>query len=163
MLIGKSTNSMDSKGRVFMPVKWRVDLTDHLIILIGFGKTADERYLQVMSLDKFTELTRAVESLPPTDITFIKAKRYIFPNSEECSLDKQGRMLIPQDLAKYAGLSGEVRMLGTGDSVQIWNPDALEKVEADYGFGEFAADLQALANRQSNSNGQINSGNPTVS
>lgn len=150
MLIGKSSNSMDPKGRIFVPVKWRVDLTEHIIVLIGFGKTAQEKYLQAMSLQKFSELTRAVEALHPTDLTFIQAKRYIFPNAEECTLDKQGRILIPQDLVKHANLSGEVKLLGTGDSIQIWNPEILEQVESGYGFDEFASDLQALAEKNKN-------------
>lgn len=148
MLIGKSKNSMDSKGRITIPVKWRADLTESVIVLIGFGKTDDERYLQVMSSKRFSEITEAVNKLHPTDLTFIRAKRYIFPNAEDCSPDKSGRILLPADLIEYARLSGEVSLLGTGDSVQIWNPQILEEVNAAYGFSDYSMDLQALAERE---------------
>ncbi len=148
MLIGKSTNSIDSKGRITIPVKWRADLTDSIIVLIGFGKSDKERYLQAMSLKRFTEITEAVNRLHPTDLTFIRAKRYIFPNAEDCSPDKSGRILLPADLIKYARLGSEVKLLGTGDSVQIWNPDILNEVDASYGFADYSSDLQALAERE---------------
>lgn len=148
MLIGKSTNSVDSKGRITIPVKWRADLTDSIIVLIGFGKSDKERYLQAMSSKRFTEITEAVNRLHPTDLTFIRAKRYIFPNAEDCSPDKNGRILLPADLIKYAMLGSEVKLLGTGDSVQIWNPDILNEVDASYGFADYSSDLQALAERE---------------
>lgn len=151
MLLGKSFNTLDSKGRLFVPTKWRVDLTDHVVLLYGFGNTPDEKYLQLMSYDKFLELTRAVDCLHPTDLTFIKAKRFIFPNAEELTPDKQGRILIPQELAKYASLhlSGDVCLLGLSDHVEIWNPELYEKIRSEYNFEQFADDMQSLADRSS--------------
>lgn len=148
MLIGKSKNTLDSKGRITIPVKWRDDLTDSVVVLIGFGKSNDERYLQVMSANRFAEITETVNSLHPTDLTFIRAKRFIFPNAEDCSPDKNGRILLPADLIEYAKLGSEVQLLGTSDSVQIWNPEILKKVNASYGFSNYQSDLQALAERK---------------
>ncbi|MBO4879557.1 MAG: cell division/cell wall cluster transcriptional repressor MraZ [Clostridia bacterium] len=149
MLLGKSFNTLDSKGRLFIPTKWRVDLTDHVVLLYGFGNTPDEKYLQLMSYDKFLELTEAVDSLHPTDLTFIKAKRFIFPNAEELNPDKQGRILIPQELARYADLSQETCLLGLSDHVEIWNPALYDKIRSEYNFDQFAGDMQSLADRSS--------------
>lgn len=147
MLLGKSFNTLDSKGRLFVPTKWRVDLTDHVVLLYGFGKSPDEKYLQLMSYDKFLELTHAVDCLHPTDLTFIKAKRFIFPNAEELTPDKQGRILIPQELAKYANLSGDTCLLGLSNHIEIWNPELYEKSCSEYNYEQFADDMQSLADK----------------
>ena len=147
MLLGKSFNNLDSKGRLFIPVKWRVDLTDHVVLLYGFGNQPDERFLQLMSYDRFLELTRAVDCLHPTDLTFIKAKRFIFPNAEELTPGKQGRILIPQELARYANLNGDTCLLGLSDHIEIWDPKLYEKIRSDYGFDQFAGDMQSLADK----------------
>lgn len=149
MLMGKSFNSIDSKGRLFVPVKWRMDLTDHVVLLYGFGTTEDEKYLQLISYDSFLKLSQTINSLHPTDLSFIKAQRFIFPNAEELTPDKQGRILIPQELARYADLGSEVFLLGINDRVEIWNPKLYEQVRSGYGFDSFAKDMQTLADKNS--------------
>ncbi len=149
MLLGKSTNTLDSKFRLFIPVKWRVDLTDHVILLYGFNTSENERYLQLMSFDRFQEFSRAVDQLHPTDMSFIRAQRFIFPNAEDLNPDKQGRILIPQDLVKYADLNGEVLLIGMSNHIEIWNPEKYKASCAGYGYDQFRIDMQSLADRTS--------------
>lgn len=147
MLLGKSFNTLDSKGRLFIPVKWRVDLTDHVVLLYGFGSNENDKYLQLMSYEHFLELSRTVDGLHPTDLSFIRAQRFIFPNAEELTPDKQGRILIPQELAKYAELGSEVYLLGMNNRIEIWNPQRYEASQSDYGFSQFADDMQSRADK----------------
>lgn len=145
MLIGKSTNNLDSKGRLFIPTKWRVDLTDHIVLLYGFGASDEDRYLQLMSYEHFLEFINTVNRLHPTDLSFIRAQRFIFPNAEEFNPDKQGRILIPQDFIKYAGIDSEAILLGMGDRIEMWDPANYDKYCKSYGAADFKADMQFRA------------------
>lgn len=145
MLIGKSSNTIDSKGRLFLPVKWRVDLTDHVVLLYGFGTSEDDKYLQLMSYDRFLELVKTVDGLHPTDLSFIQAQRFIFPNAEEFTPDKQGRILIPQDFIRHAQLGSDVYLLGMGNRIEIWDPKRYENFVSGYGAAQFREDMQQRA------------------
>ena len=105
MLLGQSRNNLDSKGRIFVPVKWRPDTSDHVVVLIGLNPAdvkKEERFLQILRYEKFVEFAKDLTSSRPSDLSLMRAKRKIFSSAEECTLDKQGRILIPQWLAKYA-------------------------------------------------------------
>ena len=111
MLLGQSRNNLDSKGRIFVPVKWRPDTSDHVVVLIGLNPAdvkKEERFLQILRYEKFVEFAKDLTSSRPSDLSLMRAKRKIFSSAEECTLDKQGRILIPQWLAKYANLKDEV-------------------------------------------------------
>lgn len=145
MLIGKSTNNLDSKGRLFIPTKWRVDLTDHVVLLYGLGDTDEDKYLQLMSYEHFLEYIKTVNRLHPTDLSFIRAQRFIFPNAEEFNPDKQGRILIPQDFIKFAGIDSEVILLGMGNRLEMWDPASYKKYASGYGAADFHRDMQFRA------------------
>lgn len=150
MLLGKSRNNLDSKGRVFVPAKWRPDMTEHVVILIGLNPadmTKEERFLQILPYETFVEFAKDITSSRPSDLSLMRAKRKIFSSAEECTLDKQGRILIPQWLAKYANLTDEVLLCGIEDRIQVWNPDDFEAAEADYTLNELCADVQKHSDR----------------
>lgn len=149
MFLGDSTNTLDSKGRLVIPAMWRTGLTDSIVVQCGYGNNSDEKYLQISSRDKFLDFIHEVDKLPPTDTRFIKAMRFILPNAFELAPDKQGRILIPQRLVKYAGLSGEVLLVGMSSRIEIWNPTLYEKTISDYSLENLNVDLQALADRSS--------------
>ena len=139
MLLGQSRNNLDSKGRIFVPVKWRPDTSDHVVVLIGLNPAdvkKEERFLQILRYEKFVEFAK--------DLT---SKRKIFSSAEECTLDKQGRILIPQWLAKYANLKDEVLLCGVEDRILVWNPDDFEAAEADYTLNELCSDVQNYSDK----------------
>lgn len=147
MLMGGSTNTLDSKGRLVIPVKWRADLTDHIIILYGFGSSEEEHFLQLMSRERFLDITREMDNLHPTDTTFIKAMRFILPNAEELTPDKQGRVLIPQKLLKYAQINGEVFLSGMSNRIEVWDPELYRQACEKYDLSAFNKDMIALADK----------------
>ena len=61
MLLGQSRNNLDSKGRIFVPVKWRPDTSDHVVVLIGLNPAdvkKEERFLQILRYEKFVEFAK---------------------------------------------------------------------------------------------------------
>lgn len=150
MLLGQSRNNLDSKGRIFVPVKWRPDTSDHVVVLIGLNPAdvkKEERFLQIFRYEKFVEFAKDLTSSRPSDLSLMRAKRKIFSSAEECTLDKQGRILIPQWLAKYANLKDEVLLCGVEDRILVWNPDDFEAAEADYTLNELCSDVQNYSDK----------------
>ena len=89
----------------------------------------------------------SLTSSRPSDLSLMRAKRKIFSSAEECTLDKQGRILIPQWLAKYANLKDEVLLCGVEDRILVWNPDDFEAAEADYTLNELCSDVQNYSDK----------------
>ncbi len=150
MLLGQSRNNLDSKGRIFVPAKWRPDTSDHVVVLIGLNPAdvkKEERFLQILRYEKFVEFAKDLTSSRPSDLSLMRAKRKIFSSAEECTLDKQGRILIPQWLAKYANLKDEVLLCGVEDRILVWNPDDFEAAEADYTLNELCSDVQNYSDK----------------
>lgn len=142
--IGESTNSVDSKGRIFVPTKWRGQLNETMILHAGFGRSSSGRYLELTTVDNFNKLIALINALPPSEKRFEAMKRVIFRNSEEVSLDKQGRILIPKRLIEHACLRSEIIMTGAGDHIEIWNPDLLETADASYSHENLLSDFELL-------------------
>ena len=107
----------------------------------------EERFLQILRYEKFVEFAKDLTSSRPSDLSLMRAKRKIFSSAEECTLDKQGRILIPQWLAKYANLKDEVLLCGVEDRILVWNPDDFEAAEADYTLNELCSDVQNYSDK----------------
>ena len=142
--IGESTNSVDSKGRIFVPTKWRSQLNETMILHAGFGRSASGRYLELTTVDNFNKLIAMINALPPSEKRFESLKRVIFRNSEEVSADKQGRILIPKRLIEHACLKSEIIMTGAGDHIEIWDPDMLDTADASYSHDSLMNDFELL-------------------
>ena len=120
---GTYEHSIDSKGRLFIPSKLRVELGDTFYLAMGID-TCLAIYPQ-STWDRFTE---KFSSLPMSQS---KAMRPLFANAAKCELDSQGRIVIPQKLRRYAGLDKDVVILGVNDRAEIWSADAWQAQEEE--------------------------------
>lgn len=141
---GSSSNSIDSKGRIFIPTKWREKLGDPVMLHIGLGREGEGRYLELTTVGSFNKLIDSVARLSATNRRYEALKRNLFGKTEEISADKQCRILIPKHLLEYAGLEGEIIMIGSGDHIQIWNPEAYLAIDERYDHDDFCDDLDKL-------------------
>ncbi|MGH2728673.1 MAG: division/cell wall cluster transcriptional repressor MraZ [Actinomycetota bacterium] len=119
MFLGESRHSLDAKGRVILPVRFRVELDAGLTITKGL-----DGCLWVMSRDEWTELSRRI--IQKTSIADPRRRnfaRFIFSGASEDRPDKQGRILVPETLRDHAALEREVIVAGAGERIEIWNPD----------------------------------------
>ncbi len=121
MLVGKYTNTIDAKGRVFLPAKFRSDLGDTVIIVKGAGGCltlyTEEKFLDYVERLQMDGETESLDDL-----------RFISYGSASVDLDAQGRILIPEELRRYASLDKEVTFVGLMSTVEIWNGDAVEEI-----------------------------------
>ena len=129
MFLGSDTHTLDPKGRVVLPSRFRGQLSDGCVITKG-----QERQLLVFPPDEYARQAEAVRNRPGTRANR-RFQRQFFSSADAQSLDKAGRLLVRAELRAWADLlEGEdVRVIGVADHIELWNPAAYE---ADAAEGE---------------------------
>lgn len=117
MFLGSNNHSIDDKGRLTLPAKWRAELASGVVVTRGLDDC-----LFVFPQSKFESIAAEIDQ---AGIEFADARawaRYIAGMAEQIEVDKQGRILIPDNLRGFANLNGEVVVLGVVSRIEIWNP-----------------------------------------
>lgn len=128
MFLGEYQHSVDSKGRLVLPSKFRERLEPGLVVTKG-----QERCLYVFPLDRWDEEVEKVNRLPRTDRRSRNYARSFFGAASDQQLDKQGRIQIPQPLRDYGAIAKDVVVVGVADWVEIWDAETWSQLsnEAD--------------------------------
>jgi MraZ protein len=108
--------SMDDRGRIPLPPRFRRDLQDGVVLTQG----TPDRCLRVYSNAKFEEMAALIQAEPATTEAGRVGRRVFFSGSHTTELDGQGRVLVPPTMRRWAGLAGEVVVTGSGDWMEIW-------------------------------------------
>ncbi len=122
LLIGRYASRMGAKGRVAVPVKLREYLGDRVIISQGYEKS-----LLLVSRQQWEKLTEFLRGRPVTAGPVRDTERFLFGGAFEVEFDDQGRVVVPQELREFAGLTDEAVFLGVGSRVEIWARETWEK------------------------------------
>jgi len=132
MFMGEFNHTIDPKNRVIVPAKFREELGEAFVISAGLDgclyltKKSDwEAFAQRLAELPFTAETRQLQ-------------RHFMRNSLECEPDKQGRILIPQNLKDLAGLEKDVVLVGSVTKVEIWSKERLDGMSGDETMEEIA-------------------------
>ncbi|HMT21873.1 MAG TPA: division/cell wall cluster transcriptional repressor MraZ [Promineifilum sp.] len=123
MFLGEYRHTIDDKGRLTIPAKFRGLLAAGMVVTRGF-----DRNLMAFSLDGWEEHAARVKSLPWSDPGAREFRRRIFSGAVDLAPDKQGRILLPTYLREFANLGSEVAVTGMMDHLEIWNIDAWQPV-----------------------------------
>ncbi len=120
MFIGQYQHTIDTKGRLSIPGKYREVLgqrvSDKLVI------TKDpEQCLVILPFDEWKQRTVKIQSIPNSGQAVRDYKRFLFSEAADCSLDGQGRILIPPELRRYAGLERDVMLVGMDGHMEAWS------------------------------------------
>lgn len=116
MLLGEYEHSIDTKGRIAMPAKLREGLGGKFIITKGL-----DGCLFVYAMDEWQRVEQKLTSLPMSRKTARDFTRFLFGGACEGECDKQGRVLLPASLRRYAGLEREAVIVGVGSRAEIWD------------------------------------------
>ena len=122
MLIGEYKHSIDAKGRVIMPAKFREDIGDVFYVTRG-----SDNCLKAYAEDEWKKFVEKVSALPDSDPNARSYKRNVLSSSIECELDKQGRILISETLRSHAKLKKEVTIIGVSAYIEIWDTEEWNK------------------------------------
>ena len=116
--MGEYNHTMDAKGRLIVPAKFREAGGDKFIVTKGLDKC-----LFVFTQEKWSSVVASVSQMPLTSGNARKFSRFFIGSAGECEVDKQGRILVPGSLRAYAELEKEVVLVGVGSRVEIWSKD----------------------------------------
>ncbi len=116
MFFGTYTPRLDDKGRLFLPAKFRDELSEGLVVTRG-----QERCLYVWSMDEFGKITARLQQTPVTNKAARDYIRMFFAAASDEVPDRQGRVTLPPMLREYAGLSRECVVIGAMNRVEIWD------------------------------------------
>ena len=119
MFLGEYSHSLDPKGRLTIPARFRTELESGLVIARG-----QETCLTVYPQAVWQEMSENLARLPRTHGTVRSYSRLMFSGAHEATLDKMGRVLIPAFLREYAGIDQQATVVGVNTVLEIWNPEA---------------------------------------
>jgi len=123
--LGEYEHSLDAKGRLAIPARFRAQLDERAIITRGF-----DGCLVIYPADVWRTVAERLDSLSSTQEVARMAKRFVFSGATECEFDKQGRVLVPAFLRGYAELAETVVVVGQYSRIEIWDRDHWEKVSS---------------------------------
>ena len=135
-------HQVDAQRRVQVPSMWRPLESDVEFTLIRWPKHPAGVCLRVLPPKEMAELMAKLDEMPNSDPNKGYLKRYIGDESIQVALDKAGRICIPDEMAKDAGIEKEAVFAGRLDYFEIWNPDRIKTVKtADAGREHAAFDM----------------------
>ena len=138
MFIGEYRHSVDAKGRVAIPARFRLQLEEGAVVVRWVEGCA-----AIFPRPAFESLAEKVASLPLANEQARAVSRFLFSSAFEVERDSQGRVVLPAAIRDWAALGTEAVIVGAGDRVDIWAPDRW----AAKGFSspdEFASALNGL-------------------
>ncbi len=122
-------HGLDPKRRVQIPAKWRPDEAGCELTLILWPKAKEGPCLRVLPPEQMAKLMKDIDAMPNSDPNKVVLKRFIGSESVQVALDRVGRICIPEDMAKAAGLKDEAILVGLLDRFEIWSPDRYSHVK----------------------------------
>lgn len=124
MLTGEYQHTMDPKGRVTVPAKFREDLGEKFYISKGI-----DGCLFLLSEAQFQRLSETISTMPMAQAKVLQ--RFFFSRAAEAEPDKQGRILIPPGLREHAGLTKDVTLIGASTRAELWDTQRWQDYNQD--------------------------------
>lgn len=120
-------HTIDAKGRVIIPAKFREKLGDNFVITKGL-----DGCLYGYAREEWSAFEEKLGTLPITNKNSRQFTRFFLAGAAECELDKQGRILIPGVLREFAGLEKDVVLVGVASKIEIWSKERWDEANGDY-------------------------------
>lgn len=118
MFMGEYNHSVDAKGRLIIPAKFRESLGEEFVVTKGL-----DGCLFIYSEEEWKNIEETFRNTPLTTKDARKFSRFFFAGAANCELDKQGRILIPANLREFAGLEKDVVLAGVFNKIEIWSKE----------------------------------------
>ena len=141
MFMGEYNHTIDAKGRLIVPAKFREILGDNFIVTKGL-----DGCLFVYQNDEWTRFEEKLKSLPLTNKNARQFTRFFLAGAAACEVDKQGRILLPQVLREFASLEKDVVLVGVASRIEIWSRERWDESMNTYDgdMDEVAENMESL-------------------
>ena len=122
MFYGEFLHNLDKKSRLIIPARFRPSITDNGIEKLYVTRGLD-KCLFIFTDEEWAKQENKFNAMPFTKKQVRQFKRMFFSGASETSPDKQWRILLPEYLKEYAGLSRNVMVIGVGNRIEIWDKE----------------------------------------
>ncbi|WP_028775474.1 division/cell wall cluster transcriptional repressor MraZ [Shimazuella kribbensis] len=138
MFMGEFHHSVDDKGRMIVPAKFRENLGSSFVLTRGL-----DQCIFAYPRAEWTQLEQKLKALPFTKADARAFTRFFFSGACEVDLDKQGRIVLPSNLRTFASLTKECVVLGVSSRVEIWDQSIWESyyAKSEESFNEIAESI----------------------
>jgi MraZ protein len=127
MFLGEYTHTLDDKGRLTLPAKFRDELANGIVVTRGL-----DGCLFVFTVEDWKQFTKILgQELPFTQQKARAFARLLFSGASDIVPDRQGRILIPTYLREFARLDSEVKIIGANNRIELWSPERWQEVLID--------------------------------
>ena len=118
MFMGEYNHTIDTKGRLIIPSKFRAQLGEEFVITKGL-----DGCLSIYPMDEWITFEEKLKALPLTNKNARTFARFFVSSANTCELDKQGRILVPSRLREFAGLEKDVVLTGNLNRIEVWSKE----------------------------------------
>ena len=139
MFMGEYNHTVDPKGRLIVPSKFREQLGSEFVVTKGL-----DGCLFVYPAEEWHNIEDKFRNISMTSKDARKFSRFFFAGAAAVELDKQGRILLPPVLREYANLEGEAHIIGMDTNLEIWNTELWNEENAQYTPESVAAIMEEL-------------------
>lgn len=129
LFMGEFNHTVDAKGRLIVPSKFREKLGESFVITKGF-----DRCLSIYDMENWTGVQEKLAQMPMLTEDARTIRRMMVGSAAEAECDKTGRVLIPAPLREYAGITKDAVLIGNIDHIEIWDKEAwikAQEIDAD--------------------------------
>lgn len=139
MFMGQYNHTIDTKGRLIIPSKFRDLLGDEFVVTKGM-----DGCLFVYANDDWAAFEQKLTSLPLINKEARKFARFFLAGASQVEVDKQGRILVASNLREFAGLDKDVVLVGVGSRIEIWSLANWEAMDFDDDMDDISATMESL-------------------
>jgi MraZ protein len=141
MFMGEFNHSIDIKGRLIIPSKFREELGSAFVVTRGL-----DQCLFVYPMNEWHRIEEKLKSLPFTKKDARAFTRFFFSGASECALDKQGRVSISNGLREYAKLMKDCVVIGVSTRLEIWDQETWSRyfTQSEESFNDISESLLDL-------------------
>jgi len=139
MFMGEYNHTVDAKGRLIVPSKFREQLGDEFVVTKGL-----DGCLFVYENTEWKILEEKLKKLPLTNANARKINRFFLAGAALCEVDKQGRILLPAVLREFAGIGKDAVMVGVGNRIEIWSKESWMSANVHDDMDEIAESMEGF-------------------
>ena len=139
MFMGEYNHTIDAKGRLIVPSKFREQLGDEFVVTKGL-----DGCLFVYENTEWKILEEKLKNLPLTNANARKITRFFLAGATLCEVDKQGRILLPAVLREFAKIEKDAVMVGVGNRIEIWSKESWSSANVYDDMDEIAESMEGL-------------------
>lgn len=139
MFMSQYNHTVDAKGRLIVPSKFRDQLGDEFVVTKGM-----DGCLFVYANEDWAVFEKKLAELPMSNRDARMFVRFFLAGAAQVEVDKQGRILLPATLREFAQLEKDVVLVGVGTRIEIWSKENWESMDADKDMDDIASAMESL-------------------